>query len=137
MRNSQGTRNHRAWAAAYDTIRRLGVDGMSSDDSEIDRTLNLTVYRTRRMPWRRDMGGLLDLVDSHRPQRGSGYSKKGAEPAPRLPGPGVSSRETPSGLPRVLYDRAWLATVPRLVVEEDIKPDDSDDYQWIEVASTT
>jgi hypothetical protein len=114
-------------------VRRLGAPGMSSEESDADPTLHRHIMYRKRMPWRRDMESLLELVDAYRIEEGSGFSRQGTEPALRMQGNTVSTRAAPSRLPRVLYDPNWLQQHNRSYIKHIIQPRDSIDYRWVEV----
>jgi hypothetical protein len=99
-----------------DVVTTLGHDGASSDESEGDDGIHdghdgiHDVFRAKIMPWRRDIGKELDLIDSLRGDDNCGFSRQGSKPVMRYresTNP-VSMRQPAEKLPRVLYDNAWI-----------------------------
>src|ERR1700722_4167495 len=52
------------WKWFTSILEYLGPDGMSSDESSMEGVE--TVYRVKRLPWRRDIAGYMDIIDGQR-----------------------------------------------------------------------
>jgi hypothetical protein len=96
-----------------DLVLRLGNDGMSSDESGVDEN-GTTVYLVKQLPWRRNIDKELDIVDSLRKWEVGIYTWRGSEGVQRkrdINNP-ISTREPVRGLPKALYDEAWVKSQP-------------------------
>lgn len=96
------------WTWLKELLDVLGADGMSSDEST---TENLeTVYRVKRLPWRREMASNLEKLDRVRILDKTLFNSQGHRPARRIRGDNnpVSDRKPKQGLPKALYNREWL-----------------------------
>ncbi|KAI0363204.1 hypothetical protein BV20DRAFT_958765 [Pilatotrama ljubarskyi] len=113
-------------------LRRLGVEGMSSDEE--DTGAPYTRYRIRRRVWRSTAATLflriLDALHRRRRSRSGQGSRRGAPPRLRYASTDVSSESAPvRGLPRSAYDAAWLASRSALQLEE-LCIDEDHDYNF-------
>lgn len=97
-----------AWQFVFDVLTRLGLAGMSSDESDED-SKGRPLFHVKVLAWRKDIDKFLDFVDAHRNDpgvfdpRGSKYCferKRDKEYH--------SNREPVHCLPRSFYDEAWL-----------------------------
>ena len=116
-------------------IEYLGVDGMSSDDSEtgaLDRDLDVPRYRIRTPQWRADLvEPWLRTFDSvHTILRRAGASddsRSGAFPRIRTATNQKSTSKTfVSGLPINAYDPKWVQK--DILREYDLHPDAAYDF---------
>jgi len=98
------------WGWLLGLLERLGEDGMSSEESDIDMQTGMEVYYTRRMPWRRGVNREMKLIDDQRFKDKQVYTRKGTKPATRVRNgaKGDTRRFTPKGLPKSFYDKEWL-----------------------------
>jgi len=55
----------KAWASLANVLKRLGLDRMSSDESVADDDIHM-IYRTKVMPWRRNIERELEIIDTQR-----------------------------------------------------------------------
>jgi hypothetical protein len=92
-------------------IERLGVDGMSSDESDVDtdaRGREVTVFYTKRMRWRRWIEEELAIIDGcHSYAKAHGRGSKLVERR-RNGRNAESSRNPMPNLPEAFYDEEWL-----------------------------
>ncbi|KAJ7877686.1 hypothetical protein B0H13DRAFT_1570562, partial [Mycena leptocephala] len=107
-----------------DILERLGVDGMSSDESETDDNHH-TQYQILAPLWRdRHLAAWLRVFDSlhHILRRGSdAYASRGAFPRHRKVGQQRSTNTTfVSGLPINVYDHHWITQDARR--KYDLRP---------------
>ena len=119
------------WEWLQKLVYSLGVDGMSSDESE-DGDDTEILYRVKRMPWRRDIRKELEIIDTTRVKEKGIFSRQGSRPVKRIRGdePPVSAREAPRFLPKELYDGGWLQE-QRF---PDLKPGFSQEqFDWMEI----
>jgi len=72
------------WGWLLGLLERLGEDGMSSEESNIDMRTGMEVYYTRRMPWCRGVDREMKLIDDQRFKDKQVYTRKGAKPATRV-----------------------------------------------------
>lgn len=91
------------------TLTLLGVDGMSSDDSDRDEDGTVCSYIIRRVPWRSDeLSDWLRQIDNVPTTTTLG--RKGKHRLPRLnTGTNTSTRKAPNGLPKSFYNDEWSA----------------------------
>jgi hypothetical protein len=101
------------WKWLRDLIMTLGTDGMSSEESDVDRMLNAKVLRVNVQEWRRlGIDEYVELIDAERQIDEGGYKEAGSKPTPRIRAPDqnkTSNRKPAVGLPAALYDETWLA----------------------------
>lgn len=97
------------WQWLERLLELLGVDGMSSDDSDIENEEQ--IFRVKIMPWRADIVNYLDQIDRHRRMDLSIFTKRGSQGVRRMLGADhhISTRKAKKGLPLPLYDARWLA----------------------------
>ncbi|KJA15821.1 hypothetical protein HYPSUDRAFT_207558 [Hypholoma sublateritium FD-334 SS-4] len=101
------------WQWLLQMLENLGKEGMSSDESAVEKG-GAPAYRVKRMPWRRsDADKNLLLIDKQRFSGNGMISKKGNKPATRITAgdPGDSRRPAPPGRFRAIYNEAWLSTL--------------------------
>ena len=118
-------------------IRRLGVDGMSSDESDSEDALNVTSgsnltreYTILQPVWRaQGLSDWLHVFDSihilERRMRTLSSSVRGACPRLRKYKEGSKSKQSKCvrQLPHNAYDVHWLASRPVDNVEFEVQPD--------------
>lgn len=99
------------WKWLLELMRRLGSDGMSSDESDIEDLR--TVYRVKILIWRRNIDRYVEMIDNERKLAGDIFSKAGAKATPRIRSDQnpVSTRDAPANLPSAIFDPDWLKTV--------------------------
>jgi hypothetical protein len=109
-----------AWRFLCGVVQTLGSDGMSSDESGVDDME--PIFFTSLVPWRRDMGRELKIIDSsHSP------TTKGAKAAKHVKSTNVTSRTLVKGLPPPFYNSLWL--------EKNQKMASKDTFQWLELVA--
>jgi len=95
-------------------IRSLGVDGMSSDESDVE--VSGPVYGIKHVPWRGDIVTLclrqLDSIHLSLRTTTVGRLKRGNLPRIRRDNPNLLSERGPvGGLPMNCYNPEWFATL--------------------------
>ena len=63
LKHEEGAADVSAWQWMEQVLRHLGEDGMSSDESDVEGELNMTVFQVKMMPWRRNIDGELNIID--------------------------------------------------------------------------
>lgn len=101
------------WEWLSKVLDHLGVDGMSSEESEEEN--NRIVFRVKIMYWRRDMMQYLDLIDAQRQKVPGLFSNSGSKGVDKRRGQGVgfliSERNPVKKLPRSFYDNRWFGSL--------------------------
>lgn len=113
-------------------LEKLGKDGMSSEESEVEEGSARAVYYVKKLPWRRsDTTKHVRFIDKQRVIANGLYSRRGNAPVPRIINNsikgGVSRRPAPPGRPRAIYEAEWLqqqhsADVAKLDISDEIFP---------------
>jgi hypothetical protein len=98
----------RSWKWLKNLIETLGVDGMSSDESDVEN--EQPVFRVKVLPWRRDVQQYWKIIDGCRFTDSGIFSPRGSKGVQRIRGVwGPSSTRDPAkGLPRSFYDDSWF-----------------------------
>jgi hypothetical protein len=123
------------WKWLRDLLTKLGSDGMSSDDSDID-DRHRKIYRVTFMAWRRpEITGYMEYIDMQRDTGDHDFSEQGADPRTRVRSllSASSGRKPVKRLPRNLYDNAWFEKNHRKMSVNVSK----EQFQWLSVAATT
>lgn len=91
-------------------VKHMGVDGVSSEDSEEDKEKEITTFHVKEMPHRRPIIQELNFINKQRITDQTKYSKRGTKPQVRVRSSraGVSRREPFKGRPKSCYDPSWL-----------------------------
>jgi hypothetical protein len=113
------------WSWLGKVLETLSHDGMSSEESTVEKNGVEVVLRVKKLPWRRDMETELTFIDSQRLAPAGPFGRQGTTPKRRergeAPGEarveiGESDRKPVEGLPAVFYNQTWLRTrCPRSV----------------------
>lgn len=107
---------------------------MSSEESA---TENLeTVYRVKRLPWRREMSSNLDKLDRVRILDKAIFNRQGHKPERRIRSDNnpISARKPKIGLPKALYDREWLDTQTENYREMTLCVSE-ESFRWLELVT--
>lgn len=124
-----------AWRWLHDVITALGVEGMSSEESDIEDSIH-TVYRTKWMEWRRDLSAALRIVDEERYKDKLIYHSRGSKPAHRQRLNRFSPLSTHPAVPNLaqaFYDDEWWASLDE---EAQLEIDPSgEDFQWVDIVA--
>jgi hypothetical protein len=109
----------RTWEFLRDVVAMLGTDGMSSDDSGDEDMA--PVFRTRAMPWRKNIQHELDIIDRSRALDSDIFSPRGAKVTKRIRvhHPVLTSRNPVKNLPASFYDTKWLGQQTGVASEID------------------
>ena len=117
------------WKSVKNVLNRLSVDGMSSDESDVEpsssrlldqrRVHNIKVVRRVRLPWlNHEISELFDAVETYDALRPPGAvpNKRGKMPYPRLFGAIRDSgdRAAKPRLPRNWYNDEWFKKSSRM-----------------------
>lgn len=66
-------------------LEKLGKDGMSSEESEVEEGSARAVYYVKKMPWRKaDATKHVRFIDKQRDSANGMYARKGNQPVPRI-----------------------------------------------------
>lgn len=127
-----GNPNQEPWAWLEKLLDRLGLDGMSSEGSDIEQDSIQSTFMVKRLPWRRRMERHMDLIDETRSQSAIVFGRQGSKPSPRVRGENQpDSDRVCIGLPRELYDTTWLNGLP---ADARRKLNISDDpFEWLDL----
>ncbi|KAF8229327.1 hypothetical protein L208DRAFT_1286891, partial [Tricholoma matsutake] len=63
LKHEEGATDVSTWQWMEWLLRHLGKDGMSSDESDIEGELDMTVFHVKMMPWRHNIDKELDIID--------------------------------------------------------------------------
>ena len=96
------------WEWFASILGHLGPDGMSSDESSVEGVE--TVYRVKRLPWRREVAGCMDIIDGQRHKDSDIFATQGTKPIKRVRGTAnpQSTRAAVRQLPHPFYDDDWF-----------------------------
>jgi len=121
------------WEWLLQVIQKLGVDGMSSEDTDNSNGIE-TIYRVRILPWRRRIDRELAIIDGKRLHAGDIYHEQGAKPSKHLRSLSAPhSRQKPvCKLPRVLYDNDWYEGLTDPMKERTICVS-KEQFRWLEI----
>lgn len=72
------------WRWLGTVVEKLGTDGMSSDESSTEGVE--TVYRVKKMAWRREIEASLDIIDRERRLNSDIFPPQGSVPTKRIRG---------------------------------------------------
>lgn len=117
-----------------DVITRYGVDGTSSDESDIDDTGGFEpVFLVHTLPWRRDITDHLKVIDDEVTTSRKLIRKRGGIATRRVRGQMAtpSIRAPVRGLPESMYDSEWLRMLDS-GEEENLEISD-EVFQWREI----
>lgn len=96
------------WQWLLKLLEYLDVDGMSSEESG-EEEIATDIFHVKRLPWRRDMGKQLALIDKQRLKDKEVYSRRGAKPGIRFRDKVITSQREPKiGMPKACYNKEWL-----------------------------
>jgi hypothetical protein len=133
------------WRFALQVIQRLGMDGMSSDESGGEEQYGADkIYRVKIMVWRRRMEDILTNVDQAR-RNGCGlFSLRGAPGIKRIrpPVPGSqdhqdwpsTNRDPLPRLPFIFYDDNWFSQVTPEVRQTTLHVS-AEEFAWFSMYS--
>lgn len=117
-----------AWEWIHRLLTRLGAEGMSSEESDVEGGMH-PVFHRKLMPWRRDVNEIMELLDKGQQLDVDIWSTQGLKPVPRLSSGFFNKRRAVANLPRELYDDDWFKG---LSVSERKKLDVSGEpFDWL------
>jgi hypothetical protein len=121
------------WKWLMQVIQRLGIDGMSSEDTDNSNPLE-TVYRVKVMQWRKDISHELGLIDEKRLVDDEIYAPQGAKPPKRYRSSNnrLSTRPPVPELPDVFYDQSWLSQQSAAFITRTVAVS-KEAFRWLEV----
>jgi len=125
------------WEWLKEVILRLGIDGMSSEESDVDQNavgVEVAIYRVKILAWRRKMDDELALIDQAR-KYAVKNGPRGTRPVDRRRSNinAASSRSPVPGLPEALYDSNWLSTRTREYKELTLKVT-KEEFRWLKLS---
>jgi hypothetical protein len=134
----EGEDDFELWKWLKEVILRLGVDGMSSEESDVDQNsvgVEVTIYRVKILAWRRKMEDELALIDQAR-KYAVKNGPRGTRPVDRRRSNinTTSSRSPVPGLPEVLYDGNWLSNRTNEYKELILKVS-KEEFRWLRLKS--
>jgi hypothetical protein len=121
------------WKWLLQVIQRLGVDGMSSEDTDNANVLE-TVYRVKVLQWRKDISHELALIDEKRIADDEIYAPQGAKPPKRFRSGNnrLSTRPPVPELPEIFYDTAWISQQTSSFITRTLAVS-KEQFKWLEV----
>ncbi|KAF8881511.1 hypothetical protein CPB84DRAFT_1751171 [Gymnopilus junonius] len=98
-----------AWKWSQKLVKTLSLDGISSDESDIDDD-GMVILHPRKMPWHPDVKLVMKVVDKQSLVDKDVFLQKWAKPGYRSKRltRGLSRHNAPTGHPRALYSEEWL-----------------------------
>ena len=120
-----------AWEWLLYVITTLGNNGMSDDESDAEDGSYIYCFRTKKMPWRRDITKELRVIDSQLLENRK--IDRNARTIPRKRGASAptSTRDPVHYLPRAFYDDQWYNSLPEH--QQEIICAVADAHPWIHV----
>jgi hypothetical protein len=127
------------WEWLKKVIERLGVDGMSSDESDVESDaegIQTVVYRVKKLRWRRRIDDELDFIDKAR-DFVKGVGGRGATPGLRRRDIDnkESNREPVPNLPVAFYDPDWFDSHNSNYRELVVHPS-TEEFRWFKLAKS-
>jgi hypothetical protein len=124
------------WEWLKDVIERLGMDGMSSDESDTETNVHgieVPVYRVKILAWRRSMEEELAVIDQSRKYATMNWVR-GSRPGERRRhhDNAESGRPAVKGLPESLYDAEWLNRRSKEYREETLLVS-KEEFRWLKL----
>ncbi|KAJ7738843.1 hypothetical protein DFH07DRAFT_965942 [Mycena maculata] len=115
LKSHKGDPDLATWKFFKTMLEYLDVAGMSEEDSEVrilcEKPVN--TFTVRLCAWRAPpIADYLRLIDE------TGQTLKKTNAAPRVRDGGASTAPAPEGLPRKMYDEAWLSNQPASYIED-------------------
>ncbi|KAJ7752231.1 hypothetical protein DFH07DRAFT_960667 [Mycena maculata] len=115
MKSHKGDPDLATWKFFKTMLEYLDVAGMSEEDSEVrilcEKPVN--TFTVRLCAWRAPpIADYLRLIDE------TGQTLKKTNAAPRIRDGGAGTSPAPEGLPRKMYDEAWLSNQPASYIED-------------------
>jgi len=103
------------WEWLKSLFETLGIEGVSSDESEVDEATGDEVYYVKSMEWRADIDNEVDIVERQRRSDADIFRTKGVKPVKRVRGgrKGESRRAAPIMKPKSIYDKTWLTNLSK------------------------
>lgn len=113
------------WKFLLKVIKKLGIDGMSSEESDDD-----GMFRVCLVPWRRDIAEYLQIIDNERSLNRKQFPRQGSKAVIRKREANApkSKRKATPGLPRSFYDNKWLEEQGEEFVDV---LETSEDEKWV------
>lgn len=110
------------WIFLEKLVVALGPEGQSSDEEDKDSGTMERRYKTKRLPWRREMDIHMHYMDTEHVKQAKARNAPGCLPSIRVPGRSLSNRSAPDKLPINLYDQDWIKRKGESYVERFIQP---------------
>ncbi|THH26686.1 hypothetical protein EUX98_g7503 [Antrodiella citrinella] len=110
---------------AMEVVDRLGVDGMSEEESGMAEVTvsgmtlpSRSIKKVKKLEWRSEAAGkILHTIDELRDASERPFGQRGRNAFVRVPHPQPSQRPPPKGLTVVMYDADWISRLREHEVE--------------------
>jgi hypothetical protein len=121
------------WQWLLKLVETLGVDGMSSEESDDESGMEIR-FHVKRLPWRRDLTKELGLIDEVRMRQEGIFGRQGSKPVKRIRENvrRVSTRRAARSLPKALYNQEWLEAQPFPQYSPGFT---ETDFKWFDIIS--
>ena len=114
-------------------LTRYGMDGTSSDESEVENEEMEPVFCIHALPWRsKNVNNLIRIVDKETvnlrrvmPSQG-GRTLRHVQPQQNIK---ASSRKVPSNLPWSFYDNDWFRGIGE--IEQELIEASEEQWEWV------
>jgi hypothetical protein len=130
--------DYKRWKWLKKVIKSLGVDGMSSDESgeESDDGIITTVYRVKKLRWRRRLDDELDFIDKARDYV-KGVGGRGTLPGVRRRAVDnkESERDPVPNLPVAFYDQDWFNNRSAAYRDLKVRPS-KEEFKWFHLTKS-
>lgn len=138
------------WKWALGVIKRLGSEGMSSEESDHDALSDQKIYRIKIVAWRKRIDSLLADIDSVRGADNHIFSSRGSLGVKKVRPPPeeyfdtttacprsdsawpVTSRDPMAQLPYVFYDDRWFRQVDSEIRQATLQVS-AEEFQWFQL----
>lgn len=109
-KTDEGASDIAIWEWLEKLITKLGPEGTSSDESDVDEETGTEVLYVKSLDWRRACENEMDIVDRQRRADRELFSNKGSKPTVRLrkQSCGNTRRNPPLEKPKALFDKKYL-----------------------------
>lgn len=134
--------DNKFWTWAQKVIDRYGVDGMSSDESEVDEHSGgrKTVLRAKYMFWRRNIENIVKLIESTKTKNRQLFSQRGPQAflriRPDYDSPGnvpKTNRPAAENLPYHFYDATWFHSLSSNV-RQSVLHATNEPFEWLQAS---
>ena len=121
------------WEFLHRTLTRYGVDGTSSDESEVENEKMELVFRIHALPWRsKNVNNLVRIVDKETVNLCRVMPSQGGRTLRRVwlqQNIEASSRKVPSNLSQSFYDNDWFRGIGE--IEQELIEASEEQWEWV------